>query len=56
MLSEAFWGLKFESVMHLSTACPTIPLPHETTGYKGDFTGEAGPRVGHTVDRCIIPV
>ena len=31
-------------VMHLSTECPTIPLPCETKGYQGIFTGEAGPR------------
>ena len=40
--------------MHLSMVCPTIPLPHETKGYHGVFTGEAGPRVGHLIFLCII--
>ena len=43
-MSRRVW---IEFVMHLSTGCPTIPLLGETKGYQGDFTGEAGPRVGH---------
>ena len=39
-------------IMHLSMACPTIPLPRETKGYQGIFTEEAGPRVGHLTFRA----
>ena len=38
-------------IMHLSMACPTIPLPRKTKGYQGVFTEEAGPRVGHLTFR-----
>ena len=41
-------------VMHLSMACPTIPLPRKTKGYQGVLTGEAGPRVGHLTFLCIL--
>ena len=33
---------------------PTIPLPRETKGYQGVFTGEAGPRVGHLTFPCTL--
>ena len=35
-------------------SCPTIPLPRETKGYQGIFTGKAGPRVGYLTFLCTL--
>ena len=45
------WSIR---LMHLSMACPTIPLPRKNKGYQGVFTEEAGPRVGHLTFPCTL--